>query len=93
MTVITHARENFLAGNRLFVRIQNAVQDPGDPEVIFAANLDVTNVGSGTLALQTNAIAAIGPSARLLLQWSEGAVANTVPARCTLSVYLTLRPA
>jgi hypothetical protein len=98
LSVVVHAKASFLATNQLVVRVQNAIRTYDDPRVIFATDLASLTIASTTSGLQSTSLtaglgSALGGGLRLRLDWVQGAFPNLTPARCTLSAFVTLRPA
>jgi hypothetical protein len=72
------------------VFMQNAVQSADDPSVIFASSeLFLSITSSSQRSLETAPWLLVGPGARLLIAWEQGASAAT--ARTTFAVFVTLR--
>lgn len=65
--------------------VQNVVQTPDDPSVIYAADLTTVQilVADAAPKLYTSALGSpIGPMLRLLLRWDQGATV----AACTFAI-------
>ncbi len=87
-----------LSTNQLKVWVQNTILDEDNPSVVFAGTGPSVTISSTPAAphlATSDAAVALGPQARLLLQWSQGSSAFSPPtlpvASIVLSVYLTLR--
>lgn len=97
ISVRLHEKANFITGASAVVVVQNAVQVPDEPSVIYAADLTTVTIVSGDAApkLYTAAIAApIGPMLRLLLRWTQPATpAQTSASTFAISIDLVGRTA
>jgi hypothetical protein len=94
LTVLVHAKSGFGTGTSVHVWIQDAVQVPDDPAVLFADDRASATIDDATPApsLKTVDWTLVGPSARLRIEWLQATAELSAAAKCTLSAYVTLRP-
>jgi hypothetical protein len=96
ISVRLHDKANFSATASALVVVQNAVQVPDEPSIIYAADLTTVTIASGDAApkLYTAAVASpIGPMLRLVLRWTQGATAQGSVATFAISIDLVGRTA
>ncbi len=99
LSVAVSVKTGYLAANQLKIWIQNVVTDGDNPAVVFAGDGPSVTIASSPAAphlATSSTTSAVGPEARLLMQWTQGANAFSPPgspvAKTVISAWLTLRP-
>ena len=78
LSVAVAKKTNVLSTNQLKVWVQNTILDEDNPSVVFAGTGPSVTISSTPAAphlATSDAAVALGPQARLLLQWSQGSSA------------------